>query len=151
MLDPLSALSAAAAVLQFVEFGSMLLAKSHELHKSTDGASASNSELETTAEELQQLVHRLSRPLASIKSQDTTLDDTEAALVSLTKQCSNAAEEFLCTLRKLKVSEGSSNRRWRSFQQALKCLWKKERLEAMENRLQGFRERLIVHVLASMR
>jgi hypothetical protein len=151
MLDPLTVLSVAATVVQFVDFGSKLLVKGHELHKSPDGASVGNNELETIAKELQQLIHRFSQPLPSMESQDTVLNNSEAALVNLTKQCSSAAEELLCTLRKLKVVEGSSNRRWKSFRQALKCLLRKEEVEAMANRLQGFRERLNLHILVSMR
>jgi len=151
MLDPLTALSVAAAVVQFVDFGNKLLVKGHELHKSPDGASVGNSELEIIAKELQQLIHRLSQPLPSMEVQGTALNDSEAALVNLSQQCSNVADELLCTLRKLKVVEGSSNRRWKSFRQALKCLWRKEEVEAMVNRLQGFRERLNLHVLVSMR
>jgi hypothetical protein len=151
MLDPFTALSVAAAVVQFVEFGSKLLLKGHELHKSPDGASVGNGELETIAKELQQLAHRLLQPLLSIETQDTALKDSEAALVNLSKECSSAAEELLCTLRTLKVVGGSSNRCWKSFRQALKCLWRKEKVEAMANRLQGFRERLNLHVLISMR
>ena len=151
MLDPLTTLSVAAAVVQFVEFGGSLLAKSYEIHKSTDGASVGNGELETTTKELQQLVHLLSQPLRSIESQDAALNDSSEALIILAKQCSTAADEFLCTLCELKAAAGSSNKRWESFRKALKFYWRKGRVEAMEKRLQGFRERLNFHVLVSMR
>jgi hypothetical protein len=53
MLDPLTALSLAGNIVQFVDFSTKLLAKGHELYKSADGTSVGYSELEAIAKDLQ--------------------------------------------------------------------------------------------------
>ena len=142
MPDPLSALSVVAAIVQFVEFSSKLISKSHELHKSIDGASLGHVELDTIAKDLQELNGRLSSTAKSRGGEDT--------LARLSEQCSGVAGELIATLGKLKVG-GHSNRRWKSFRQALKCLLYKSEVDDITARLQHLREQVNLHVLVSMR
>jgi len=54
-MDPLTALSVAAAVVQFVDYGTRIVAKGTNLYKSADGALTENIELETASIRLQGL------------------------------------------------------------------------------------------------
>lgn len=54
-MDPLSALSVAAAVVQFVDYGTRLVSKTRELYKSTQGALTTNIELEAASKRVQYL------------------------------------------------------------------------------------------------
>jgi hypothetical protein len=149
MLDPLTALSLAGNIIQFIDFSTKLVAKGHELYNSADGASIGNAELEVIAKDLQDLNGRLqqSPPSAATKS---ILTDSDIALRKLSGKCSGVAGELVGALDKLKV-QGTSNRRWKSLRQALKGLMKKEEVDAIAERLQTFREELNLHILVSMR
>jgi hypothetical protein len=146
MLDPLTALSLASSVVQFLDFSAKLVGKGNELYKSADGSSVGNAELELIAKDLQELHERLQQA----PPPPTTLTDSNLALRKLSKQCSSIAGELLDALEKLKV-HGSSNRRWKSFRQALKGLMKKDEVDAIAQRLQYFRNELNLHILVSMR
>ncbi len=63
MLDPLTALSIASSIVQFVDYGSKLLSKSYELYESADGTTIGNAELEVIAKDLQDLNEWIQCPL----------------------------------------------------------------------------------------
>ncbi|KAN0092090.1 hypothetical protein V8E51_017937 [Hyaloscypha variabilis] len=149
MLDPLTALSVAGNIVQFVDFSIKLVAKGTELYNSADGASIGHAELEVIANDLQELNSRLqpSPPAPDTVKTNWTAD---TALHKLTEQCSTVAGELLQALNRLKV-EGTSNRRWKSVRQALKGLMKKDEVDAIVQRLQRFRDELNLHILVSMR
>jgi hypothetical protein len=149
MLDPLTALSLAGNIVQFVDFGTKLLAKGHELYKSTDGVSVGHTELGIIAKDLQEINGHLKKPAPQV-IQSRTATESEVALRKLSEQCSGVAGELIDALEKLKV-QGTSNRRWKSFRQALKGLMKREELDAITTRLQRFRDELNLHILVSMR
>jgi hypothetical protein len=150
MLDPLTALSVAGNIVQFIDFSTKLVAKGAELYNSAYGASIGHAELEVIVNDLQELNSRLQpSPLTPDTVKNTwTAEDT--ALHKLTEQCSTVARELLQALNKLKV-EGTSNRRWKSVRQALKGLIKKAEVDAIVQRLQHFRDELNLHILVSMR
>jgi flagellar motility protein MotE (MotC chaperone) len=150
MLDPLTALSLAGTIVQFVDFSTKLVAKGYELHKSADGASIGNAELEVIAKDLQELNRRLQQLRPSHDTDGKTLTDSNVALRKLSQQCSDVAAELIDALDNLKV-QGTSNRRWKSFRQALKGLMKKEEVDAFARRLENFRDELNLHILVSMR
>ncbi|KAE9381924.1 hypothetical protein N431DRAFT_539452 [Stipitochalara longipes BDJ] len=149
MLDPMTALSLAGNIVQFVDFSTKLIVKGHELYTSCDGASVGNAELEVIAKDLQELNERL-KPSQTEQAGTTRLTDSDIALCKLSEQCSRVAGELISALEKLKV-QGTANRRWKSFRQALKWLMKKEEVEAIAQRLQTFRNELDLHILVSMR
>jgi flagellar motility protein MotE (MotC chaperone) len=148
MLDPLTALSLAGTIVQFVDFSTKLVAKGHELHNSADGASIGNAELEVMAKDLQELNRRLQKLQPSHGTDETTLTDSNVALRKLSQQCSGIATELVDALDNLKV-QSTSNRRWKSFRQALKGLMKKEEVDAIAKRLENFRDELNLHILVS--
>jgi len=49
MLDPMSALSLAGNIVQFLDFSIYLVGKAHEIHKSVDGALSENLDAEVVA------------------------------------------------------------------------------------------------------
>jgi predicted regulator of Ras-like GTPase activity (Roadblock/LC7/MglB family) len=149
MLDPLTALSLASGIVQFVDFSAKLVAKGNELFKSAHGADVGNNELEAIATNLRGLGERLKEPLES-ETTEQAMTDSDRALRKLSEQCSGVAGELIDTLDKLKV-QGTSNRRWKSIRQALKCLLRKEEIDAIMTRLQQFRDELNLHILISMR
>jgi hypothetical protein len=55
MLDPLTALSLASSVIQFVDFGIKLFRSGRELYGSSNGSSVGNQDLDTIAKDLKGL------------------------------------------------------------------------------------------------
>lgn len=60
MLDPLSAASLAAAILQFVDFGSKIIVSGYETYRSVNGATEENVDLEYLTHALYQFQDQLS-------------------------------------------------------------------------------------------
>jgi hypothetical protein len=150
MLDPLTALSLAGNIVQFLDFSIKLLAKGHELYNSTDGAALGHTELILIAKDLQELNGRLNESLSSEQIEQKRLTESDLALCKLSEQCFGVAGELAEALDKLKV-QGTSNRRWKSFRQALKSLMKRDDVERITTRLQHFRDELNLHLLVSMK
>ena len=63
MLDPLTAVSLVAAILQFVDFGSQIIVSGYEIHCSTHGATEETVGLEDITERLDERQDHLSSPL----------------------------------------------------------------------------------------
>jgi hypothetical protein len=143
MLDPLTALSVAGTIVQFVDFGIKLVSKSNELYNSTNGTSIGNAELEVIAEDLQELTCRLQQ----VPDSGTAEDE---ALHKLAEQCAAVAKEFLLVLKEHKV-QGTTERRWKSARQAMKGLMSRDEVDKVVLRLQRFRDELNLHILVSMR
>jgi len=60
-MDPVSTLSLAAAIVQFVDFGCRVLDKSQEIYKSASGNLAENIETQSVTEQLKTLTERSTR------------------------------------------------------------------------------------------
>jgi hypothetical protein len=151
VLDALTALSLAGTIIQFVDFSGKLLAKGHEIYVSVDGASIGNNDLEAAAKNLRDLNERLNASAVSRRGDVVdAISESEVALIQLTTKCSAVAEELLAVLDHLKV-QGGSNRRWKSFQQALKSSLKQGRVDEINSRLQALRQELSFNVLVSFR
>jgi len=151
VLEALTALSLAAMIVQFVDFSSKLLAKGHEIYVSVDGASIENNDLEAATKNLRDLSGRLNVPAVSRRG-DTAeaTSESEVALIQLTAKCSAVARELLTVLDHLKVQPGS-NRKWKTFQQALKSSLKQSQVDEIKSRLQAIRQELSLSVLVSLR
>jgi hypothetical protein len=148
-LDPLSALSVAASVVQFVDFGTQILSKGKKLYKSVDGALPENIELEAAAVRLQSLTVPIKSSLRS--ASQSFLSETEQALEDICKGCVDVSDELVPLLELLKLSEGNKHRKWKSCRQALKSMRSKEEIGEVASRLERFRNELGTHVLISLR
>jgi len=149
VLDPMSALSIAASVIQFVDFSSKLVSKGYHIYHSTDGTLAKNLELEVITDELLQLVMRLGCHGNSPNT--TSLSPEEEALRVMAEKCNGIATELLNRLAKLKVKKNANFRGWKSFRQALKSVWSKDELDELSERLSGFRDQMQFQILFSMK
>jgi len=63
MLDPVSALGVAAAVVQFVDYGTQIVSKGRKIYRSGDGTLAENVELEATSSRLRDLAAPIQKSL----------------------------------------------------------------------------------------
>lgn len=141
MLDPISALNVAAAVVQFVEFSSTLLKTARRINKSTDTI-AEISELHQMVAELQ----RLSTHISSLVSTTSTahastpsLNNQKLGLVDgkfaqdLSQDCTDLADKVQKILRDLEIS---------GDQGFLKSLKAAHKIERRKSELAGLQRHL---------
>ncbi|KAF7944436.1 hypothetical protein EAE96_010830 [Botrytis aclada] len=113
MLDPLSALSLAATIVQFVVFGSKVISTATELHHSPEGALVNNVELSTIINDL------------SARGTDQgkhSHNKDELALPGLGSQCKDLSDKLLQDLEALNIKR--PHRKWASARRAMRTLWK---------------------------
>ncbi|KAE8446759.1 hypothetical protein EG329_011664 [Mollisiaceae sp. DMI_Dod_QoI] len=145
-MDPLSALSLAATLVQLVDFTSKIVSKGYHIYNDTDQALPQNVALEYLVTDLQNLNARLHHhDRLSCATRD------EQALEDLSASCAVLADELVSRLNKLKVADDAKHRKWKSFRQALKSVWSKEELDAMAAKLFEYRNQLEFHVLLSLK
>ena len=149
--DPLSALSVAGSIVQFVDFASKIVCKGKLLYKSTDGALSENIETETVAIRLQELTNGLLKPLVRFGSITEEEYAQQQRLHEICKECSDISKEVLARLGNLKVPTGVERRRWKSFRQALKSVWSKQAIDALATRLKELRCELDAQMLVLLR
>lgn len=145
-MDPLSALSLAATLVQLVDFTSKVVSKGYHIYNAADIALPQNAALEYIVTDLQNLNARLKHH----ESLGCATKD-EQALEDLSTSCAVLANEVISKLNKLKVAGDESHRKWKSFRQALKSVWNKEELDAMAAKLSEYRNQLEFHILLSLK
>lgn len=146
IMDPISVLSLAGTIVQFVDFSSKLVSKGYCIYQSVSGALPDNLELEAITTDLSLLNTRLKTPKVS-----GCLTKAEQSLENLSQECANIADELLRRLEKLKVHTDAKYRKWSSFRQALKTVWNKEGVDEMPARLERLRAQLEFHILVSLK
>ncbi|KAF2647570.1 hypothetical protein K491DRAFT_643854, partial [Lophiostoma macrostomum CBS 122681] len=142
MIDPISALSVAAAAVQFVDFSRKLVCKSKELYNSLDGVLRDNEKTETVTMRLKGMAQELQPPRKSVRSVASgkaSTPKTSARLQSICTECNEVSDELVDHLRRLRVPDGSVGRKWKSFRQALKSVWSKKEIDRMAQRLASLR------------
>ena len=175
---PLDALSLAAAVVAFVDFGGKILVTGYTIYNAAEGTSTENIHIEKLTLDLKVLSDKLytepaRKPMNESKvgvrlsddgtlvevendtvnsEEDLTFDDEDEdalkALKELAKTCSQLAQELLTVLEGLKVKSSGSLRTWHAIRQAVRTVCKKETIKSMQERLDRIRTQLNSHLLA---
>lgn len=148
MIDPVSALSVAGVVVQFVELGVTILSKGYKISKSANGILPENIETEDITGDLLILSERLGALPASGSVRHTPTPD-EAALEEMAGGCKAIAQELLDALEQLKPKAGQ--RKWKNYWEALKCVMTEDKLDGLARRLSNYRDELQLRILVSLR
>jgi hypothetical protein len=143
-MDPLSALSIAAAVVQFVQFGCSLVSTAHQFHDSASGTLPEHIECESATTRIVELTRRIQSSASKV-----TFGPEEKAIEAVCQTCSDISKELLARLHKLRLQPGTKERRWKSFRHALKTTWLKEDMEVIEKRLLTCQRELDSHLIAN--
>lgn len=141
MADPVASLGLAANIVQFVDFSHRLLSESKAIYNSATGASADNDVIETVASDLDLLNAKLTAPSAA--------GAIPESMRSLASQCKDVARELLDVLEKIKVK--GSHRKWKSFVQALRSVWRKDEIEELVRRMERLRNEMHYRLQIMMR
>ncbi|KAG4418327.1 hypothetical protein IFR04_008536 [Cadophora malorum] len=151
-MDPLTALSVAGTIVQFVDFGTKLLTHATELYQSSRGTLRSNDEIELVTTDLRGLITKLRQPCHSERDIELSSDDVlqQATFQKLCDEATKLAEELVERLDKLKVRNGK-NKIWHSLKQAIEAVWSEKEMAEIRKRLLSFRDALETRVLFSIR
>lgn len=150
VLDPMSALSIAAAAVQFVDFARVIVCKSKDLYRSTDGVLQENKQTETVTMRLKELAKSVEIQ-ATPRPSNSNTSSTNPRLQIICTACSSLSTELLEHLHQLKVPENAGHRKWNSFRQALKSVWSKRAIDNMAEKLSNLRAELDTEVLILLR
>jgi len=93
-MDPVSALSIAASVVQFVDFGKHLLSASYEIYRSPSGESAKEVELSTIAKDLAHFVAGIKDNLKTSASHNRHKSAAQNHLEIVSEQCEKILADF---------------------------------------------------------
>jgi hypothetical protein len=144
MLDPLSAISLASAIVQFVDFSVKLISAGHELYEK--GSLASNDEIELITQDLVHLAEDLGvdRPApAKEPSPD------EIAVQVLARSCKELADEMIAVLITLKVQKPRSG--LETVRKSLRGMRVRGKVQSLEKRLEKIRDELNLRLTAILR
>ncbi|KFY47630.1 hypothetical protein V495_01894 [Pseudogymnoascus sp. VKM F-4514 (FW-929)] len=150
-MDPLTALSLAGTVVQFVDFGCKLLSEGRQLYKSTSGKLQSNEEIEIITLDLQILVKKLQvSPLPSVPGALTKQQAEETrSLQLICDQASSIAEEMIRELEKVALPSNAPRKTAKTFKQLLKARLSSHKIADMVARLTELRKAIDTNLLFS--
>lgn len=150
-MEALAAVGLASSIVQFVDFATKIISKGYQYQKSVDGVLDENVELQAIADNLDQLSKGLitSKEKTSPSARRKKNSKENEALKAVAIECQKIAKDLSTAVDRLKIT--GKRTKWKSFRQALKSQWKKEKIEATMRRLRLAREDLIVHLLVVMK
>ncbi|KAI1361082.1 hypothetical protein F5Y08DRAFT_29822 [Xylaria arbuscula] len=134
-MDPLSALSVAAGVVQFVDFTYRLVSGTHAIINSSSGLASDTRTLDIIAKDAKGLKDALATSPA-MASSDTTLQ-------ALLTECNAIAESLLAVFEKLRAK---NTRKWTCFISALRTLWSKGKIADFVDRLGKLQAQISTHM-----
>jgi hypothetical protein len=146
VLDPISAVGVAQAVLDFASFATKLISKPYDFHESTDGILAENREQKTIAANLERLTQDLDDSLQNF-ARSRRLSKSEIWLRSITVDCQKLASEMQAALVKLEPRIEGKLSFIQSFRLALVEHWGKHKIERLQRSLVEARQQIMVHLL----
>jgi hypothetical protein len=145
-MDPLTALSLASSVVQFIDFGLKILERGTEIKRSVDGAVAQNEAIEDTTRDLQNLLMKLR--IQPQTSTGASLIPEQVSLERLVKGCEETGSQLLTKLETLK---SRSKGRWNTIRAALISAWSEKDVQEIFERLKTYQRELSLNVLVSLR
>jgi hypothetical protein len=148
VLDPITALSVASSVVQFVDFSTKLISKGKEYYRSADGVLTDHAEQAAVSSRLSELSRRLLNSIP-VSATGKKPSPSEEALWEAALECMKFANEFIGAIDELTVT--GNHRKWKSFRQALKSVWKKEGIEERLVKLDRLRQQVVIHLLVVMK
>ncbi|CZR63571.1 uncharacterized protein PAC_13468 [Phialocephala subalpina] len=144
MADPMTALGLASNIVQLISFTSDIVSKSREIYKSQDGKLIEHMELEAITTSL----HDLSREIVSPFQKGILLSKAEEDLQKLWGECNDISRQLIVAIESLQTQ--GRNKKWNSFRQALKTVWKEDEIEALSRRLDRYRAQIDTALLVSL-
>ena len=144
-MDPLTALSAAGTVVQFVDFSIKILSSTRKIYHSVSGNLPAHEELEYVTTDISRLAARLKKPC----DQEEGIEPTSPELQEICKKCDEVAQDLLQRLKHLKTDKKKNA--LQSLRGALLASWARKDLNELVTRLNTYKQSVQTHLLAELR
>ncbi|KAF2111130.1 hypothetical protein BDV96DRAFT_187039 [Lophiotrema nucula] len=141
-MEPLSIISLAGNVVQFVEFTAKLFNEAQEIFESTDGLSKATREIRSVSESMIECANKAQ----NLASSGTVTD------AQLAKLCTASADVAKQLLSALPAVEGKQVRKGKttSIRQLLSMMWKKDEVRRLSQRMADLRSQLNTVVMLNL-
>ncbi|OTB04197.1 hypothetical protein M426DRAFT_262419 [Hypoxylon sp. CI-4A] len=127
-MDPYAAIGLVGNIITFLDFGYKLISAAKDIHASTSGSGAYNSDLLFDAQHLQQLAASL-----NLAKPDGSLSKQERSLLDVANRCKGVSVELETLLDRLKAKDTKSKRQ--AFRAAIRDWRKKDEKNELESKL----------------
>jgi hypothetical protein len=134
-MDPITAVSFAASILTFIDFGYKVVTGTLEIFKT--GTSSENARISVVINDLCAVVKPLSR-------EPPGESDHEKALKALAVECQELSRELVSLLERLKMAPDRS--KWKSVKVALHSMRKKGEVADLEDKLGKYRSQILLRL-----
>jgi len=148
-MDPMSALSVAAAVIQFVDFGSRLVSTTYKIYRSPSGQTSKNVALAVIGKDLAHLTSRVEVHAKALRiSGENTSSET---FLRLCNECKEISLELHGALDRLQAS-GTRKIEYAksSFLVALKTIWSESKVKILEHQMSEARQQVIMSAVVCL-
>lgn len=149
-MDPLTALSLGANILQFIEFSYRIIGTAREIEESKSNMTVDFADLETVTQTLTLLNSRVR--YSTEKSTPSSIAAASHASIDLSAACDDCdqvASELLDVLRRLR--SGDKSKTWTGLTQAFKMILSRDRVQALRDRLGRHRSMVQFALMVSLR
>lgn len=145
-MDPLNAISLAAAVIQFIDFGSRLLSEAAELYRSTTGQTGQKLDISRIESDLSTLNNEVESKSTSIGT--PTCGSSEEIFVRLCGSCQDIANELRDCIGVVGLEVTNNPKRaLQSFLIVLRERRSEGKIEALRSKLNQVQQQMMVAVL----
>lgn len=163
-MDPLTVLSVAAAIVQFVDFGTSLLSSAREAYRSASGQPQNVVQLNTLVYDLTQFSKSIQEATEKARGTQTLYDRTEESLFKVCTDCLQTCTEIqaaVSNLGRIKSSKSAApnsiferqfdtTRGFQSIEIALKNLASSKQIRAWQGQLRQLREQMMMALLSML-
>ncbi|KAH6888463.1 hypothetical protein B0T10DRAFT_548925 [Thelonectria olida] len=136
--------SLVAGILQVVDFGTKYVSTAHKLYKSGSDGVQSLADLQAFSNNLQAVLDTLRKHSQNDGGISESPDER-----ALAKACAATLSEMLDTLRSIKIP--SKGRKREAVVAATKVLWRKDKIDALQDRLNHYNQQLTLNLVLSLR
>jgi hypothetical protein len=150
-MDPLSALSVAASVVQFVDFSSRLLHETYKVYKSPSGQTSQSIELSRVAKDLAYLSSQVQMKSDHIGQTNTKTGSSEETLLRLCRECIEISAELENALAQLRARGTTKlNYAKASFIVAMREIWTEGKVKGLGECLNQIRQQMTIAALVCL-
>ncbi|THV49265.1 hypothetical protein BGAL_0204g00200 [Botrytis galanthina] len=147
-MDPVSAISLAAVIAQFIDYSCKIVCKSKEIYNSTSGLTTEHNRTEMVTLRLKELTQVIRPPPKKTNSGSSIV---HSRLQMITQECIVVSDTLIDHLNQLKAPTQSQHPKWKSFRMALKSVWSKHEIDEFALRLRDLRKELDTELLLLLR
>lgn len=148
MLDPMTAVSLASAIVQFVDFSSKVVRKTREMSNSARATGSQFHSAEIITKDLMRL-SQIMKDRLCIASENASPSEEDKALEEVCNECILLSEKMLKRLSNFKVQDGDKT--WRVALRAVRAVWSAKELDEMSTQLAAFRDQIELRVFVGFR